>query len=305
MGKLALIFPGQGSQSVGMGRELAGSFEAAAAIYKEANDILDWDVAGLSFEGPADMLGRTEYAQVALYVNSMAAMAVLSEKGVRGDVVSGHSLGEYSALAAAGALNFEAALKLVSLRGEIMGRLAKERPGSMAAIIGLKDGEVESICAESGEVWPANYNCPGQLVISGETEAVHRAMTRSADAGAKRAVMLTVSGPFHSPLMRNASGEMRVHLTGAEFKEADPPFLSSISCEYEAADGLAGVLAEQITSAVKWRLAVEKLIEDGCDRFFEVGNGKTLCGLIKRIDRGVRAVSVSDPDSLDKALASL
>lgn len=305
MGKLALVFPGQGSQSVGMGREMALKYEAAAAVYRQAADLLGWDVASLCFDGPQDRLNQTEYAQVALYVNSMAAMAALSEKGVKADAVSGHSLGEYSALAAAGAMSFEEGLKLVKLRGQAMGRVAVERPGSMAAIVGLKDEQVEKICTESGEVWPVNYNCPGQLVVSGETASVHRAMTRAADAGAKRAVMLAVSGSFHSPLMRSAAGEMKQHLAAAGFKDPEPPYLSPISCQYETAAGLPSLLARQIVSPVRWRQAVEKLVGDGVDRFLEVGNGKVLCGLIKRTNRDVLAADVSDPASLEKAVAAL
>lgn len=305
MGKLALVFPGQGSQAVGMGKELAAAHEAAAAVYERASESLGRDVAGLCFGGPPDKLSLTENAQVAVYVNSMAAVAVLAGEGIRGDAVSGHSVGEYSALTAAGALGFEEGLKLVSLRGQAMGRLARERPGSMAAILGLKDEEVERICRESGEVWPVNYNCPGQLVVSGETASVHRAMTRSAEAGAKRAVMLDVSGSFHSPLMRNASGEMKEHLDRAEFREPEPPFLSSISCEYEKAAGLPELLVRQIVSPVRWQQAVERLISDGFDRFLEAGNGKVLCGLIKRINPEVTAMPVSDTASLAKAMTML
>ena len=240
---------------------------------------------------------------MALYVNSMAAMAVLSQKGVVGSVVCGHSLGEYSALAAAGAINFEDGLSLVASRGKAMGLAAAERPGAMAAIIGLEDGQVEEICSRSGEVWPVNYNCPGQLVISGETDSVLRAIKAAETAGARKAVRLAVSGSFHSPLMRAAAGRMKEALVEAEIKDPAPPLLSSISCEYETAEGLKDLLVRQIVSPVRWWQAVERLIDDGVERFVEVGNGKVLSGLIRRINRDVKTSQVSDPESLEKTQA--
>lgn len=301
-GRLALVFPGQGSQAVGMGAEMALKYESAAAVYRRAGEALGWSISELCFSGPAEKLNLTEYAQPALYVNSLAALAVLKEKGVEGGVVLGHSLGEYSALAASGAVGFEEGLELVDRRGKAMGRAAAERPGSMAAILGLEDAQVEEICFQTGDVWPVNYNSPGQLVISGEADAVRRAMSAAGEAGAKKAVELAVSGSFHSPLMQQAATEMKERLEAAHFQEPEPPFFSSISCRFETAAGLADMLVRQITSPVRWRQAVDRLIAEGVDTFFEVGNGKVLCGLIRRINRDVTAVNISDPDSLEKAL---
>ena len=302
MGKLALVFPGQGSQSVGMGASMALEYESAAEVYHRAAEALGWQVDDLCFNGPEEKLNQTEFAQPALYVNSMAALAALKEHGFRADAVSGHSLGEYSALSAAGAAGFAQGLQLVARRARAMSRAARERPGSMAAILGLEDGQVEEICSRVTEVWPVNYNSPGQIVISGETGSVKSASGEAEKAGAKKVVELAVSGSFHSPLMQEAAAEMKEYLAEVDFMDPEPPFLSSISCRYEQARGLKELLVRQMVSPVRWRQAVEKLIADGVDTFFEVGNGKVLCGLIKRINREVVAVNVSDPATLEKAL---
>ncbi|MDO8736755.1 MAG: ACP S-malonyltransferase [Thermoleophilia bacterium] len=305
MGKLVFVFPGQGSQSEGMGRQMASVYASAAAVYEAADRELGPDFTKLSFEGPAESLASTENAQPALFVNSMAVFAVLAEKAIEADVVTGHSLGEYSALSASGAVDFIDGLRLVASRGKAMSEATVERPGAMAAILGLEDERVESICSSSGEVWPVNYNSPGQLVISGEEASVERAMHQAEKAGAKKTVRLAVSGSFHSPMMRSAAGLMKEKLAQVEFQEPSPPFFSSISCEYEGAAGLEELLVRQMVSPVLWRQSVERLIDDGADRFLEVGNGKVLSGLIRRINRDVVAVSASDPESLEKAIGAL
>lgn len=303
MGRLALIFPGQGSQAVGMGSDFFQVHEEVAALYEEASGLLGWDVAELCFRGPVERLNLTEFAQPALYVNSAAAMVVMSRHGVTADLVCGHSLGEYSALAAAGAFSFGQGLRLVAARGEAMREAADARPGAMAAILGLEDGQVEELCAAAGEVWPVNYNSPGQLVVSGGTDAVASVMAEADAAGAKKTVLLPVSGAFHSPYMRPVAAGMRKILADTVFQEPRPAFFSSTSCAYEEAEALGELLERQVVSPVRWRQAVEALVAEGVDRFIEVGNGKVLCGLIRRIDRGMTAVNVSDRESLEAALS--
>lgn len=303
MGKLALIFPGQGSQAVGMGSDLYREHEAAAALFDEASVQLGWDVAGLCFEGPAERLNQTEFAQPALYVHSAAVHAMLTSRGVAADAVCGHSLGEYSALAAAGSVSFSSGLRLVASRGRLMREAAASRPGAMAAVLGLDDQQVEDICSSAGEVWPVNYNSPGQLVVSGSATSVAAVVEQAKAAGAKKAVILPVSGAFHSPFMRDAAERMKDLLADTVFQDPQPRFFSSTTCEFEESEAMGELMEKQITSPVRWRQAVEKLIAGGFDRFVEVGSGKVLCGLIKRIDPGVAAVSISGPASVDKALA--
>lgn len=304
MGKLALVFPGQGSQAVGMGAAASLRYESAAEVFRRADEVLGWSVADLCFQGPAQRLNRTEFSQPALFVSSAAILAALRERGVMGDVVTGHSLGEYSALLAADAMDFTAGLELVAFRGRIMGEAAQDSPGSMAAVLGLPDEQVEEVCVQTGNVWPVNYNSPGQVVISGETGAVREAIEAMGAAGAKKVVELAVSGAFHSPLMAPAAQRMREHLAGVEFREPGPPFVSSISCAYEGAAGLKDLLVRQMVSPVRWRQTVEGLIADGVDSFLEVGSGKVLCGLIRRVNRDVSATNVSDPEGLEKALTA-
>lgn len=284
---------------------MALRYDAAARVFHQADEVLGWSVTDLCFQGPAQKLNRTEFSQPALYVSSAAVLAVLREMGVSGDVTMGHSLGEYSALLAADAMEFAAGLDLVAFRGRIMGEAAQDNPGSMAAVLGLPEAQVEALCSQVGQVWPVNYNSPGQVVISGETGAVRQAIEAAGAAGAKKVVELAVSGAFHSPLMAAAAARMREYLDRMEFRDPEPRFVSSISCEYERATGLQDLLVRQMVSPVRWRQAVENLIADGVDRFLEVGSGRVLCGLIRRTNRDVSATNVSDPEGLEKALASI
>lgn len=309
MGRIALVFPGQGSQAVGMGAELAAAYPAAAQVFERTCEALGRDLPGLCHRGPAGTLDLTQHAQPALYAVSMAAMAVLEEKDVDAEVVCGHSLGEYSALAAAGVVDFETGLLLMARRGEIMARAAEKRPGAMAAVLGLDDAQVEEICAGAGEVWPVNYNSPGQLVVSGETAAVEQAMRAAVEAGARKVVRLAVSGAFHTPLMADAAAELQEFLAGVEMREPETAFVSSITCEYASAAGLKELLVRQMVSPVRWAQTVQRLIGEGFDTYVEVGSGKVLAGLIKRIakDAGneVQILSAADPAGIDKTLAAL
>jgi [acyl-carrier-protein] S-malonyltransferase len=298
--KIAFCFPGQGSQEVGMGRAVAEAYPEARAVFDEGSEAVGFDLAKLCFEGPIETLTETEVQQPALVATSLACLRAVETLGVEPDYVIGHSVGEYSALAAAGAVAGREAVALVRARGEAVAEAARERPGGMAAVIGLDDEVVESLCAEIGQVWPANYNCPGQLVVSGESAAVDRLIEEASKRGARRAVKLRISGAFHSPLVARAADRLRPALARVSWGEPTPPFMSTVTAKLETAQRLGGVLLEQVTAPVRFTQAVHALAKEGAATFVEIGPGSVLSGLLRRCDRSFRTVSVSDPDGVRK-----
>ena len=300
MGKVAFCFPGQGSQEVGMGRAMVEAFPSAREVFERARQALGFDLQEVCFDGPLERLSSTEMTQPALTATSLACFAAVREAGVVPDYVVGHSVGEYAALAASGAITDEQALTLVRERGLAMAEAATERPGAMAAVIGLADAEVERLCEGIEGVWPANYNCPGQLVVSGTEEGVARLMEAAQAAGARRAVRLNVSGGFHSPLTASARRRLQPALDAVRFHEPVTPFLSTVTCRLESAKEMAPILLDQLTAPVKFTQAVERLAARGAKTFVEVGSGNVLTGLVKRINKGVQAVSVSTPEGVEK-----
>ncbi|MEZ5100466.1 MAG: ACP S-malonyltransferase [Thermoleophilia bacterium] len=298
--RIAFCFPGQGSQDVGMGRSFAEALPEARAIYDEASEAVGFDVAKVCFEGPMEELTRTDVQQPALVATSLVCLKAIESIGLRPDVVVGHSVGEYSALAAAGALGARDAVALVRQRGLAMSQAADENPGAMAAVLGLDDEVVEGLCAEIEDVWPANYNCPGQIVVSGRHVAVDRLLERASDLGARRSVKLRVSGAFHSPLVARAAEVLRPAIDRVHFAELGTPFMSTVTASVESASRIAGLLVEQVTAPVKFTQAVRGLVKDGTDVFVEVGPGSVLSNLLKRCDRSLTTISVSDMASLSK-----
>jgi [acyl-carrier-protein] S-malonyltransferase len=286
-----------------MGRELAAAFPSAAAVYDEASEELGFDLAERCFHAPLEELSRTELTQPALVATSLAALRAVEERlGVTPDVVVGHSVGEYAAIAAAGSVSVRQVTQLVRERGLAMSEARAE--GAMAAVLGLPDADVERLCAEHGDVWPANYNCPGQLVISGREAAVLRVGEQARELGAK-VVRLRVSGAFHSPLVEDAAHRLEPALRAVSFGELRTRFMSTVSAKLETVDRVPGLLIEQLTAPVRFTQAVQNLVSDGVRTFVEVGAGSVLSGLVKRIDRSVTAVSVATPDDIDAAEGSI
>jgi [acyl-carrier-protein] S-malonyltransferase len=300
-GKVAFCFPGQGSLEAGMGREIAEAVPEAMAVYERGSDSTGLDLRKLCFSSPVEEMVDTAIQQPALLATSLAILAAIESLGCRPDYVIGHSVGEFAALAAGRALSAEEAIALVRERGLAMAEAARENPGAMAAILGLDDEVVEKICSEIHCVWPANYNCPGQVVISGQTEAVEECCEEAEREGARRTVRLPISGAFHSPLVARAAERFRPALAKVRFSEIQIPFVSTVTAHLENRQKLSTLLVDQLTAPVRFTQATRELVGNGVRTFVEIGPGNVLSGLIKRIDRSVEAISVNNLESLKKA----
>ena len=288
----AYVFPGQGAQFTGMGKDLFDNSEQAKSLFKRANDNLGFDITRIMFNGEKEELTQTKVTQPAIFLHSVILAKVL-ESQFKADMVAGHSLGEFSALVAANYMTFEDGLKLVYNRALAMQKACEQNPSTMAAILGLEDKIVEEVCQSiNGVVVPANYNCPGQLVISGSNEAIAEACQKLTDAGARRALQLPVGGAFHSPLMEPAQIELAAAIESTPFKEGDCPIYQNVTAKAETnPKEIKSNLIKQLTASVKWTQTMQQMQEDGLSSVTEVGPGKVLQGLFKKMDRSIETES--------------
>lgn len=310
MGKIAFVFPGQGSQAVGMGQDLYDRLPEARARFEQADGSLGFPLTRLIFEGPESDLKQTANTQPALLTTSFALYEAFSTRGIKPDYMAGHSLGEYSALAAAGVLSFEDAVKIVRARGQFMEQAVPGGQGAMAAVLGAEREGLAALCSEisGGDVVAelANINCPGQIVVSGTKEGIEQVAARVKEIGAKRAIPLEVSGPFHSSLMKPASGLLEAKLSEVEFRDGSVPVVANVTARpVQTASEIPSLLVRQVYSPVLWEDSVSWLIGQGVDTFVEIGPGSVLAGLIKKIDKSVRIFNVSGLESLEQTLEAL
>jgi [acyl-carrier-protein] S-malonyltransferase len=307
--KIAFVFPGQGSQYAGMGREASAKYPAARQVFEESDAALDFPISRLCFEGPEEELKLTENTQPAILTTSIALFRILEERGIRPDFVAGHSLGEYSALVAAGALKLGEAAALVRRRGRYMQEAVPVGVGAMAALLGLDLAAVQAVCerAALGQVVsPANLNSPGQIVISGNREAVERAVPLAKEAGAKRAMLLQVSAPFHCALMKPAEERLAVDLERSPFSDLRYPLITNVDAQAIRTGAEArSALRRQVSRPVRWEESVRRLLDEGVRTFVEVGPGKVLLGLIKSVEKSVTMLNVEDEKSVDNVLSAL
>jgi [acyl-carrier-protein] S-malonyltransferase len=303
---IAFCFPGQGSIEAGMGRDIAELSAAARDVFRDGSAASGLDLERLCFEADDEELVDTAVQQPALVATSLAFLEAVKEKlGLVPDFVVGHSVGEFAALAAAESMSIKDAIALVRERGMAMAEAARQKPGSMAAILGLEDEVVEQLCRRILGVWPANYNCPGQIVVSGENDAVDECIERAQELGARRAVKLKVSGAFHSPLVARAAERLRPAVDRVSFREPVAPFMSTVTARIESAQRVAPLLVDQLTAPVRFTQAARELMNKGVHTFVEVGPGDVLSGLVKRIDRTAKAISVNSIAALEKLPESL
>jgi [acyl-carrier-protein] S-malonyltransferase len=307
--KIAFVFPGQGAQYPGMGRDIAEKFPVARELFHQADAALDFSISALCFDGPEEDLKLTQNTQPAILATSIALFRVLEEKGIRPDFVAGHSLGEYSALVAAGALQLGEAAALVRRRGRYMQEAVPVGVGAMAALFGLDLSAVQSVCERAAEgqvVSPANLNSPGQIVIAGNREAVERALVLAKEAGARRAILLQVSAPFHCALMMPAEERLSADLERCSFQNLKCPLVTNVDAEpIRTGAETRTALKRQVSRPVRWQESIQRLLDEGVRTFVEVGPGKVLLGLIRSIDKSVTMLNVEDEKSVENTFSAL